>query len=96
MQLLGKTKSKLQQQVLLETITRDQLKALREITYNIIDLSVPVPKSQRKKLVKNIVVLKEIANKKNSQKKALAWVKENQALIILVIKVVLPALESLF
>ena len=96
LQLLGKTNSKLQRKALLDTITRDQLKAIIEITYNVIELSVPVPKSERKKLVKNIGILKEIGNKSSTQKKVLVLVKQNPTLIVLLVKTVLPTLESLF
>ena len=62
LQLLVKTQSNLQVKALLYTATKSQVKCLMEIAFNIIDLSVPVPKLQRKKLLKNIDVLKQKVN----------------------------------
>ena len=46
--LLSETKSKLQKNALLDTITRDQIKAIIEITYNVLHLNVPVSKTDKK------------------------------------------------
>ena len=94
-QLILETKSKNQQKALLQTITRDQLKAVIEITYIVLHLNIPVGKKDRQNLVKHITLLKEVSNKKNSQKKILKLIRKKLAVILLVLKAALPSSLSL-
>ena len=95
-QLLAYTKSKPQREALIQTVTRDQVKTVIEITYNIINLNVPLGKKESRKLVKHITILKEIANRKNTLKKITKLIKSNHLIILLIVKAALPALQSIF
>ena len=93
--LLAESKSKNQQKALLETIIRDQVKSVIEIAYNAIHLNVSISTQAKEKLLKHISVLKEIGNKKNSQRKITLLVKKNRTAVIVLIQAVLPALENI-
>ena len=93
--LLSECKSKPQQKALVETITRDQLKAVIEITYNILQLNVPVSKSDKRKLARKVSVLKQISNRKNSLKQTRILLTKNISTTLLIVKAALPVLLTL-
>ena len=94
-QLLLETKSKAQREALFQTITREQVKSVIEITYNIINLNVPLSKNERRKLVRHIDLFKAITNKKKSLKSRTVLIRSNQANTLMVIKAAFPSLQKI-
>ena len=83
-QLLSTTTSKLQKKVLLDTITQDQLKALTEITINLLKGNIPVTPIYKSKLKRYKKLYFLIANSSVSAKtKKRALCRQGQAISLL-------------
>ena len=94
LKLLVETKSRIQKEALINTITRDQIKCVIEITYNIVHLNIPLTASDRRKLVRHVSVLKDIINRKKSFKKVGEIIRRHQSVVLLVTKTALPTLSK--
>ena len=94
LKLLVETKSRIQKEALINTITRDQIKCVIEITYNIVHLNIPLTVSDRRKLVRHVSVLKDIINRKKSFKKVGEIIRRHQSVVLLVTKTALPTLNK--
>ena len=92
--LLMSTTAK-QQKALIDTITRDQVKSIIEITYNIINLRIPIAQADRKKLIRHISLLKDIGLKKQSIKKKTDLIKSKKGVIISMLKAVINTVEKI-
>ncbi|OOY71986.1 hypothetical protein BOW09_12325 [Solemya velum gill symbiont] len=78
------TTSKLQRKVLLDTITHDQLKALTEITHNILKGNLPITSVQKKLLKRHVKLYLLIGDPKRSDKsKRKALCRQGQAIVTL-------------
>ena len=84
-----------QQKALINSITRDQVKSIIEITYNIINLHIPVAQADRKKLIRHISLIKDIGLKKLSIKKKTDLIKSKKRIIIAMLKAVINTVEKI-
>lgn len=92
--LLISTNTK-QQKALFNTITREQVKSIIEITYNIINLGIRVSPADRTKLIRHVTLLKDIGIKKQSIKKKTVLIKSKGKIIISMLKAVISTIEKI-
>ena len=92
--LLISTNTK-QQKALFNTITREQVKSIIEITYNIINLGIRVSPADRAKLIRHVTLLKDIGIKKQSIKKKTVLIKSKGKIIISMLKAVISTIEKI-
>ena len=92
--LLAETTSKAQRKALLETATKQQLKTLVEITYNILQLHFPVSKTYQNKLIKRGHVLEGIVDRRKKERQRDRYIKKHLSTILLIVKASLPALNA--
>ena len=88
--LLADKITKAQLKAIINTISRDQLKALIEITYNI-----PISKANKEKLLRRSRILKSLVDRTKSQRKVLKIVKANHTTVAIIAQAALPALLTL-
>lgn len=93
--MLGETSSRVQQKALLLTATKDQLKTIIEVAFNLLHLNIPVSKTYQAKLVKRQSVLKALVDRRKSQKELFKFLKKNLSTVILIVKAALPGLVTL-
>ena len=92
--LLISTNTK-QQKALFNTITREQVKSIIEITYNIINLGIRVSPADRTKLIRHVTLLKDIGIKKQSIKKKTVLIKSKGKIIISMLKAVISTIAKI-
>ena len=94
LRLFIETSSNQQRKALLNTVTDDQLKALTEITYNLLQDSIPVTAAQKKKLrtYKRLLVL--LGDPKTSPKKKKRALCRQTKGITLLLRTVEPTLKT--
>ena len=92
--LLISTNTK-QQKALFNTITREQVKSIIEITYNIINLGIRVSPADRTKLIRHVTLLKDIGIKKQSIKKKTVLIKSKGKIIISMLKAVINTIAKI-
>ena len=93
--LLADKITKAQLKAIINTISRDQLKALIEITYNIVHLNIPISKANKEKLLRRSRILKSLVDRTKSQRKVLKIVKANHTTVAIIAQAALPALLTL-
>jgi hypothetical protein len=92
--LLLTTTSKLQRKVLLDSITNDQLRALTEVTVNLLQGVLPVTPDHRQKLKKYRRLIRLIGDKKVSLKTKKKALCRQSGVIALMLKSIEPALNK--
>ena len=93
--LLGLTPSKAQRTALLQTATKEQLKSLIELAYNVLHLRIPITPYFQNKLKKKQVFLESLIDREKSQRQKFNILKKNPAVIVILIKAALPAISTL-
>jgi hypothetical protein len=94
-QLLLTTASKIQRRILLDTITKDdQLRALVEITVNLLRGVLPITPSSKTALGKHKTLLRTIGDKSVSLKKKRRLLCRRGHVIAILLKSVDPALKN--
>ena len=92
--LLGETASAAQRKALLNTITKEQFKALTLILYNIVNLKIPTENIDQKRLKRYRRSLSVITDKKVTTSKRLSTLKKNPAGVALLLRAALPGLRT--
>ena len=93
--LLGLTSSKTQRKALLQTATKDQLKSLIELVYNVLYMRIPIAPHYQRNLKKKQSLLESLINRQKSQRYKFNTLRKNPAVIVLIIKAALPTLSTL-
>ena len=88
------TPSKQQKRVLLDTITDNQLKALTEITFNLLQGVIPITTDQKNKLRKYKRLVELIGDPKASPKKKKKALCRQAKVITLILRSVEPSLKT--
>jgi hypothetical protein len=91
--LLMTSTSSTQKKALLDTITNDQLKALTEVTHNLLQGHIPITESQKRNLRKHKTFLRILGNSKVPYSKKREALCQKGAVITSVLKVAAPQLK---
>ena len=94
LRLFSDTTSKLQRQALLDTITDDQLRALSEVTINLLQGILPITAAQKEKLGKYKKLLRLIGDPSVSLKKKKISLRRQAKAVALLLTSVEPALKT--
>ena len=93
-QLFLSTSSKLQRKVLVDTITNDQLRALTEITVNVLQGVLPITSIHKPKLIKYRKLVRLIGDTSVSLKTKKSALRRKANVVTLLLKSVEPALKK--
>ena len=91
--LLMSTASSAQRKALLDTITNDQLKALTEVTHNLLQGHIPISEAQKRALRKHKTFLRILGNIRVSFSQKREVLCRKGAVIALLLKVAEPQLK---
>ncbi len=94
LQLLATTVSKIQRKILLDTITKDQLRALIEIIVNLSQGVLPITPKRKSELGKFKKLFRTIGYKSVSLKRKQKLLGRSGHVVALLLKAVEPALKS--
>ncbi len=92
--LLLTTTSKLQRKALVDSITNDQLRALTEITLNLLRGVIPISPAHKHNLRKYKSVITLIGDKKICLKRKKTSLCRQSGVVVLLLKSIEPALNS--
>jgi hypothetical protein len=92
--LLKDTKSKIQRKVLLDSITKEQLQALIEITHNLLQGVIPMTSSHKKKLSPHRKFLRMLGDPKGSLQNKRVKLCHRSSVIVLLLNAVWPTLKT--
>ena len=95
LQLLMKSESKHQAQVLVQTISNNQLRALLEIIANVLVGNIPITKSYKKLLAPNKKAISLLADKTVSVKDKKQIIAKKLSVIINLLKAANPVLQHM-
>lgn len=87
------TSTSSQKKALLDTITNEQLKALTEVTHNLLQGRIPITESQKRNLRKHKTFLRILGNSKIPYSKKREALCQKGAVITSVLKVAAPQLK---
>ena len=93
--LLANTSSTQQRKALLDTITKEQFKAVSEIILNVAHLKIPVSKSSISKLSRHKKTIELLVNKQVGAHHRLNAVKKNSKLVVTLLQAALPGLKTI-
>ena len=91
--LLMTTPSSTQRKVLLDTITNDQLKALTEVTHNLLQGNIPITEAHKRNLSKHKAFLRILGNIKVSPAQKREALCRKGAVVGTVLKIAAPQLR---
>ncbi len=93
-QLLSTTTSRIQRRILLDTITKEQLRALVEIVVNLLRGVLPITPSRKADLGKHKNLLRTIGDKSVSLRKKRRLLCRRGHVVAILLKAVEPALNN--
>lgn len=91
--LLMTTASSVQRKALLDTITNEQLKALTEVTHNLLQGNIPITEAQKRNLRKHKTFLRILGNIKVSHTEKRQALCRKGAVVASVLKAAAPQLK---
>ena len=87
--------SREQKKALLKTASKDQLKAIVESTYNILQLQFPISKAYKTRLVKKGRDLEGITDRNKKEIERYCFIKKKLNTITLILQASLPVIKTL-
>ena len=87
--------SREQKKALLKTSSKEQLKAIVEITYNILQLQFPISKVYKSRLIKKGRDLETITDRNKKEIERYCFIKKKLNTVTLILRAALPIIKSL-